>query len=436
MRVFGSAILFRRAAALALPLAAAPAAAQEAGPAGPEQAGILLPPGFEASVFADDLGRARHVAVAPNGDVYVRLREPNQGGGIVALRDGDGDGQAEQVRYFGDAAGTGVAIRDGWLYVSSDQSVMRYRLPEDGLVPQGDPEIIATGFPEQRQHAAKAFAFDDQGNLVVNVGAPSNACQIETRTPGVSGAQPCPQLERQASLWRFDADQTGQTQMEDGERLVAGIRNVVALDRHPQTGEIFFAMHGRDQLHDLWPEHFTVEESAELPAEEFHVVAEGADYGWPYTYWDQTRGQRMVAPEYGGDGDEVATGDYREPMAAFPGHWAPNDLLFYQGEAFPEPWNDGAYIAFHGSWNRAPLPQGGYLVAFAPFENGRPSGDWRIFADGFKGAETLEDPQDAEYRPMGLAQGPDGALYVADSVQGRIWRVTWEGAATAEEPAQ
>jgi glucose/arabinose dehydrogenase len=201
----------------------------------------------------------------------------------------------------------------------------------------------------------------------------------------------------------------------------------VALDWNPLARELYFVMHGRDQLHQLYPDLYTAEQSAELPAEELHVAREGAAYGWPYTYWDHQVGQRMVGPEYGGDGKTAAEEDYPAPLLAFPGHWAPNDLLFYSAEAFPAQAQGGAFIAFHGSWNRAPLPQGGYQVVFVPFDGGEPSGDWSVFADGFKGAEVLEDEDDAEFPPMGLAQGPDGALYITDSVQGRIWRITHQG---------
>jgi glucose/arabinose dehydrogenase len=199
------------------------------------------------------------------------------------------------------------------------------------------------------------------------------------------------------------------------------------LDWNPLAGALYFAMHGRDQLHELFPDLYTVEASAELPAEEFHLMRAGANYGWPYTYWDQRTGARMVGPEYGGDGQAAAEeGRYEAPLLTFPGHWAPNDLLFYTAPVgFPESARGGAFIAFHGSWNRAPLPQDGYNVVFVPFEGAAPTGAWSVFADGFKGAEVLEDSDDAEFRPMGLAQGPDGALYITDSVQGRIWRVTY-----------
>ena len=394
-----------------------------------EDAGIRVPEGFDAQVFAEAVGRGRHIAVRDNGDVYVALREARPEGGVAALRDEDGDGAAERVEYFGEHAGTGMAIHDGFLYASSDTAIYRYPLPEgDALVPESGPETVVEGFLAQRSHASKAFTFDESGNLYVNVGAPSNACQVADRTQGSPGQEPCPLLEDHAGIWRFDADKTDQT-FEDGQRFVTGTRNIVALDWNPVAGELYFAMHGRDQLHELYPDLYTVEDSAELPAEEFHVVREGANYGWPNTYWDHHAGARMVAPEYGGDGETVAEeGEYEAPLLAFPAHWAPNDLLFYTGEGgFPEAAQGSAFIAFHGSWNRAPLPQGGYNVAFVPFDGAGPTGDWSIFADAFKGADVLDDPDDAEFRPMGLAQGPDGALYITDSVQGRIWRVTHEG---------
>jgi glucose/arabinose dehydrogenase len=391
-----------------------------------DDAGIRVPEGFDATIFADGVGRARHIAVRDNGDVFVALREPNEGGGVVALRDEDGDGAADHSVYFGEHAGTGLAIHDGFLYASSDEAIYRYELPEDDLAPDGPPETVVDGFPEQRSHASKALAIDDSGNLYVNVGAPSNACQEEDRTPGSPGQEPCSLLDEHAGLWRFDADKTGPA-FADGERFVTGTRNIVALDWNPQAAALYFVMHGRDQLHDLFPDVYTVEQNAELPAEEFHVAREGADYGWPYTYWDQHRSQRMAGPEYGGDGKTGSGDSYQAPLLAFAGHWAPNDLLFYIGDAFPAQAQGGAFIAFHGSWNRAPLPQAGYNVVFVPFEGAEPAGEWSVFADGFKGADVLEDNDDAEFRPMGLAQGPDGALYIADSVQGRIWRVTYEG---------
>jgi len=422
----------RVVAAGLLMLAAGPSPAQDATfevvPGAPEQGGIRLPAGFAATIFHDGVGHARHIAVRDNGDVYVRLRRPNRGGGIAALRDEDGDGTADRIEYFGGHAGTGIAIHDGALYASSNTAIYRWRLPEgDALVPDGPAETVVDGFPKQNSHAPKAFTFDGSGNLYVNVGAPSNACQKQPRTAGSPGMDPCPQLADHAGIWRFDADKTNQI-FTDGKRFSTGTRNIVALDWNPLAGALYFVMHGRDQLHQLFPDLYSVEQSAELPAEEFHRAKKDADYGWPYTYWDGQVERRMTAPEYGGDGKTPAQDGYEDPLLAFPGHWAPNDLLFYTAEdRFPSAARGGAFIAFHGSWNRAPMPQAGYQVVFVPFYGAEPADEWVTFADGFKGVAILAKPSDAEFRPMGLAQGPDGALYIVDSVQGRIWRVIHKG---------
>ena len=124
----------------------------------------------------------------------------------------------------------------------------------------------------------------------------------------------------------------------------------------------------------------------------------------------------------------MAKGDALEkPLLGFPGHWAPNDLLFYDGDQFPQRYRHGAFIAFHGSTIRTPYSQAGYFVAFVPFAAGAPSGPWEVFADGFSGVDPIVNTSDAAARPMGLAQGPDGSLYVSDSVKGKIWRVMYKG---------
>ena len=113
------------------------------------------------------------------------------------------------------------------------------------------------------------------------------------------------------------------------------------------------------------------------------------------------------------------------PAFAFPAHWAPEAILFYTADQFPAKYRNGAFISFHGSWNRDPLPQGGYKVVFLPFENGRPAAEFEVFADGFAGPDV--SPRDALHRPTGLAVGPDGSLYIADDKGGRIWRVLYVG---------
>jgi glucose/arabinose dehydrogenase len=185
-------------------------------------------------------------------------------------------------------------------------------------------------------------------------------------------------------------------------------------------------IHGRDQLSGLWGDLYSAEENAQLPSEEFVRIDEGDDFGWPYCYHDPNTDTKVLAPEYGGDG--VVTGrcdDAKAPLIGFPAHWAPNDLEFYTGTQFPERYHGGAFIAFHGSWNRAPMPQAGYNVAFAPFDGDTPSGGWEVFADGFAGSDV--SPRGATHRPVGLAMAPDGSLVISDSRQGKVWRVFYIG---------
>src|SRR5262249_17897575 len=158
---------------------------------------------------------------------------------------------------------------------------------------------------------------------------------------------------------------------------------------------------------------------------------------WPFTYYDPVLKARMVAPEYGGDNAKRAeAGKYPDPLIAFPAHWAPLQMAFDSGDQFPARYRDGAFIAFHGSWNRAPLPQKGYNVTYVPFDaSGMPKGTYEVFASGFPGVETFTTPKDAKYRPAGLAFGPDGSMYVSDSEKGRVWRIFYGGAAASKAAA-
>ena len=196
---------------------------------------------------------------------------------------------------------------------------------------------------------------------------------------------PCPELDQHGGIWKFDATKIGLTQ-KDGTEFATGIRSVVAMDWNAEDKNLYIVMHGRDNLHSLFPSLFTPWQSAMLPSEEFLRVTEGSDFGWPYCFYDQIQQKKVLAPEYGGDGKVIGRcGEMDLPIMGFPGHWAPNDLLFYRGDQFPERYKKGAFIAFHGSTNRAPYSQSGYFVCFVPFENGNPTGEWEVFADGFSG---------------------------------------------------
>jgi glucose/arabinose dehydrogenase len=389
-------------------------------------AGLKLPGGFSALIFADTLGSTRHLVVNSNGDVYASLSQAKNGGGIVCLRDGDGDGKADIIKYHGIYDGTGIGLHKGYVYVGADTLVARYKLTAGELVPSGNPEIIAAGFSQQNQHATKPIAFDQSGNLYVTVGAPSNACQAQDRTKGSLGMDPCPILERHGGIWRFKDDVPNQDQAKDGYRYATGIRNAVAIGWNNQQNKLYALQHGRDQLSQFFPELYTDQQNADLPAEEFLLVEDGSDFGWPYCYYDGAQSKKVLAPEYGGDGlktGRCAAAD--DPIMAFPAHTAPNDVLFYTGSMFPEKYKNGAFIAFHGSWNRAPQPQDGYYVVFVPFNGALPSGAWEIFASGFAGVDSVKSPREAKHRPCGLAQGPDGSLYIADDVAGRIYRIIY-----------
>jgi len=389
-----------------------------------DNGGIKLPQGFCATVVAENVGNARHLLVAPNGDLFVSLEGrggAGGSGGIVALRDTNGDGKLDTKEKFGVGSATGIGMRNGFLYFATTTSVIRYKLPPGELKPSGGPEIIVDGLPDRRQHAEKGLAFDGKGGLYVNVGAPSNACQSRDRQAKVPGQDPCPLLEKHGGIWRFDENKLGQ-QQEDGKRYATGMRQMVGLTWHDNS--LWAVMHNRDSLDTLWPGQFTAEQNAEWPAEYLLKVEDGSNFGWPYCFYNNSEKKLVTNPEYGGDGKKAdRCANFNAPTVAFPGHWAPNDVMFYTGTQFPAKYRGGAFIAFHGSWNRAPLPQAGYNVTFVPFANGKPSGTYEVFADGFAGKTPLANPNDAVARPGGLAQGPDGSLYITEDVKGRIWRV-------------
>lgn len=389
---------------------------------------LQLPPGFQVVIIAQHIGAARHIAVRENGDIYIALYARHDGGCMAAIHVDPKTGKADEIKYFGDLGrGTGMAIHDGYLYFGCDTAIVRYKLKPGSLLPDSHAEFIAR-LPMQHEHEARSLAFDNAGHVFVNVGAPSNDCQVQDRVKGSPGQDPCPLIPLHAGIWRFSASKMDQTQEKGGFRYVTGIRNCVALAWNPAAHKLYAVMHGRDQLHQFFPQYYTEEQGAELPAEEFLMFKEGGNYGWPFVYYDEFQKKLMICPEYGGNGKMAAPpGKYQNPIMGFPGHWAPDGLLFYTGRQFPAKYRHGAFIAFHGSWNRSPLPQKGYDVVFVPFRGALPSGKQEVFAGNFSGKPVLKSPGDSRYRPCGLAQGPDGSLYVTDDSHGTVFRIVYTG---------
>ncbi|MEP6858030.1 MAG: PQQ-dependent sugar dehydrogenase [Gemmatimonadales bacterium] len=399
---------------------------------------ITLPPGFCASIFADEVGVARHLVVTPTGDVYVALengnrssansthmRGPKGRGGMVALRDTNDDGRADIRLLIGDASNSGIALESPWLYVSSVTSVLRYRLDPGKLAPPGAPDTVVTGFPDTGGHSSRSLALDDSGNLFVNIGSDTNVCRSEGAAP--TFLDPCPELDVRAGIWRFDPNRLHQV-YDISQRYATGIRNAVGLAWSPSLHALYATQHGRDGLRQNFPKLYTVDKGNDNPSEELMKIEAGNDFGWPYCYHDRVRGRRLQAPEYGGDGRKADRCiNMKLPVLAFPGHWGPDGLLFYQGTQFPARYRSGVFIAFHGSWNRIGR-QEGYKVVFAPLADGVPGNPPETFADGFAGGHL--DPARAEHRPVGLAEGPDGALYITDDQSGRIWKVIYIGGTT------
>jgi glucose/arabinose dehydrogenase len=386
---------------------------------------LVLPSGFKAETVVATLGSNRHIAVNSNGDIYVKLEKLKDGKGIFVIR--KSGNEYKIVNSFGNYTGTGIIIKNGYLYATSNTEVFRYALNKNNEVADpNNPEKIVTGLMIGSQHESKSIAADNAGNIYVTIGAPSNSCQQADRAPGSMGQDPCPLLEKAGGIWQFKNNIKNQSYAQ-GIRFATGIRNIVGVDWNNQVGKLYGVQHGRDQLSSLFPRLFNDQQNAELPAEEFFLIKKGSDFGYPYCYYDQLQSKKVLAPEYGGDGKKIDRCAQKDkPILAFPGHWAPNDLLFYTGKMFPEKYRNGAFIAFHGSWNRAPLPQAGYFVVFVPFKNGLPSGKYEIFANGFTGRASVAGSGQAKYRPCGLAQGPDGALYISDSKEGRIWKIIYQ----------
>lgn len=418
-------------------------------PGDPDNGGLYLPDGFDAVVVADSIGRARHLAVNKNGDIYVKLEyndAMNGRGGSVAIRDTNGDGKADSIVYFGDytdvgSSAVGMTIHNGYLYTSTVNQVLRNKLKPGELVPTSKTVVMLTDSSDnvaRNWHTTKPVAFDHEGHMYIPFGGPTDAGQDLAKygpigIPQGHGLDPAADLKDHGGIWMFDADKTGQTQ-KDGARYATGLRSIVGMTWSPLDNSLYAVVNGIDNFHTIFPERYTTWQAAVLPAEMLVKVKKGDNFGWPYAYYDQIQHKNVLQPGYGGDGKIVGRASkFNVPAMGFPGHWAPMDLLFYQGAQFPPRYKNGVFVAFHGSTDRSPYSQAGFIVVFIPFVNGAPTGDieqggkWEVFADGFTGIDTVENTTDAKYRPMGLAEGPDGSLYISESNKGKIWRIMFKG---------
>lgn len=374
----------------------------------PAGAAPAAPPGFNVQRFAEGLDHPRWVYVLENGDVLVALsatetkpaksimawvknrmqrrvgaaqESPDR---IVILRDADGDGQAElnQDLLDGLSQPFGLLFLEGRLYVANTDSVVRFPFTPGQTRIAAAGETILT-LPNTDGHWTRnVVASPDGGSIFVSVGSMSN---IAEKGMDVEAGR--------ALILRARPDGSG------AAPFATGLRNPNGMDFEPTTGALWTVVNERDLLGDnLVPDYLT-------------EVHEGAFYGWPWSYWGANVDAR-VKPA-----NPRMVAQARAPDYALGAHTAALGLVFYDGALFPAPWNGGAYIGLHGSWNRSEFS--GYKVIFVPFAEGRPSGDPIDFLTGFLPNEAM-----TYGRPVGVAVAADGALLVADDVGGIIWRVS------------
>ncbi len=345
---------------------------------------LFLPKGFSINIFAEgDFSRPRMMTVAPNGDVFVSDAGT---GKIIMLRDADKDGSAEQRFTFAENLNLpfGMAFLENYLYVANTDSVVRFAYKTGQTKAEGAPEkIIDLPGKGYNQHWTRNITFSpDKKKLYVTVGSESNV-EVE--------ADP-----RRAAISVYDVDGKNQ------RVFASGLRNPVGLAINPVNGDLWTAVNERDGLgDDLVPDYVT-------------SVRDGAFYGWPFSYLGQNEDPRRK-----GENPEAVKRAI-VPDVLVQSHSAALGMIFYNGKMFPEEYRNDAYVAFHGSWNRAKLT--GYKIARIRFKDGKPIGGYEDFLTGW-----LPDENGNEVwgRPVGLAVAEDGALLVCDDGADMIWRVTF-----------
>ena len=337
---------------------------------------ITLPPGFRIELYAADVPNARQMAAGPAGVVFVGSRSE---GKVYAVVDRDGDQRKVHVLASGLNMPSGVAFRDGSLYVAAVNRVLRFRDVRDPAKPP-KPEIVTDAYPSDGHHGWKFIAFGPDGKLYVPVGAPCNVCM----PPG----------PLHATITRID--------LAGGrpEVVARGVRNSVGFDFQPTTGELWFTDNGRDWLGDDQP-----------PDELNRLTRVGEHFGFPHCH-----GAAIRDPEHNGG---KPCGEFTPPARDLGPHVAAIGMRFYTGRMFPEKYRGGVFIAEHGSWNRStPI---GYRVSFVKVEGGRAT-SYEPFASGWLKGSV------ASGRPADVLVMPDGALLISDDKAGRIYRVTYRPA--------
>lgn len=386
------------------------AACSRSGPQTPDgcDPSIKLAEGFCATLVTDGAGRGRHLAVRSNGDIFVaQLGSRRDSGGISIIR-------GSTIQSFWNTPVHGLALAsDSTLYASTAHEILRFRFKGDSIAPRKTVDTVVAGLPGGAV-PSNTILLDPSGDLIVGIPAQRASCE---------GRMPCPDLATSAGIWRFKTSARNQT-FSNGSRIATGLRSPVALAINPRDTMIYAVTHG-PELQGFAQIDSIV--AATHPGDEMIRVSNfRADYGWPYCYYDVIAATRVQSPEYGGDGKTPGNCDrLTRPVMSFPAHWEPMAMLFPKNDKVPQKYRDGAFVAFHGSGHRSPLPEEGYAVAFVPFKDGVASMEFEIFADGFAGA--MQSPAGARSRPAGLALGPDGSLYVSDDKGGRIWRITYKG---------
>jgi len=344
-------------------------------------AGFLptVPTGFRLTVFAANFKRPRWLTVAPNGDIFLA---DTGAGEIVVLRDPQRTGGAQEREVFADGMKRpfGIAFREDYVYVGNMNEVVRFRYDPKTSKRLGEKEHLLD-LPSGG-HDTRSLAFSADGkHLFIGVGSASN---IDT------GEDPL-----RAAVTICDPDG------KNARLYATGLRNPVGLALEPVTGEIWTTVNERDELGD------------NLPPDYFTSLKDGGFYGWPYSYIGNNVDPR-VKPQ---QPDLVARAII--PDVLLGAHVAPLQFAFYTGKQFPESYRGGAFVAEHGSWNRA--TRSGYQIAFVAFKNGKPSADPVPFMTGL-----VPDPTgtDVSGRPVGVTVAPDGSLLVSDDGAGVVYRIS------------